>query len=1068
VIVDVVPHINRTSRVVDDSFKVYCHGENGELVPRAATDGRFGSWNDGMLLNYRKFEVWEWFADCIGQLIESYDIDGIRLDSAHALPIMMKRYNGRVTGAGIRSVKDVVEGTIVLNDREDDHFITTGYYDSSCRENIANPFLTYLTMRLGKTVKAKAKKSFLVLAESYWGRERYLARTACMPYNSALFKICEKVVQGLSDVREIYHLYGEYYSSALPRGTKLLGILGNHDERRPLNTFGDRGLRAAVGLIVFLNAIVMDFEGNAEGEGWKIFVDNIYVNWNAFEAMSNRGVQSFYREIYKFHAQNSGDAYLVWANNNQVAAVALFTEESIWLGAFNFSGSGQEAYIQFDDPSLPFDDEAPYELTDPMYGKVTNRTVHFVGKELRISRIHLFVSETDRMRILRLDPAPPARREDDDYLIDSFQRLVTLERSDRIESSLFFEIFREWVKSPELLIERLERLLPLLEGRLSAAEIQSGFARAIFHLARVGGSKVPDLERVVRLMTGSGSAPISELGEFLAKWNRKGTVVFLTAEADPFSKSGGLASVMADLPRELAGKGEEAIVITPKYRQGSRKAVAKMQAALQAYKVTYTGRNISFYLDGILYEVGVHTALVANTRYYLLDHHEFFDGLYWGYTAEDKIRRRVAFARACCELLVTFDVKPLFVITNDAFTGLFGPIMRHDPRYMSHPAFERTKLIHLIHNGGWEYFDAFYRFERGRDFCSILGLPGGNEWLVTDPHRDDRINCMASGIRNADRVFTVSPSYARQIQERCDGLEGILHDVVGINNALNRDYRAQARKKAQEDFVENQYAALAEMMKNNEALTDTIKRRFPQIIEGPKAVRRIANERRRAVVERMMYKLMLQVSEGLEVDPDKVLCVMIHRVSEQKGFQLLLEASEGVFKLLGFQAILGGAPAPGDTRGEELARGLSALGGYYPGKVSVHVDFLDVRVPLIGGDVFLMPSLNEPGGISQLEALACGCIVVARSTGGLRDTVTPIRREGRAFVGNGFLFPDYTSWSFYHAMERCMLFFSSGSEEEIAAVRRNAVKSVRYWDETAVAYVKELYGMREMLHPLLG
>ena len=68
----------------------------------------------------------------------------------------------------------------------------------------------------------------------------------------------------------------------------MLGILGNHDERRPLNTFGERGLRAAISLIVFLSDMVMDFEGNAEGEGWKIFVDNVYVNWNAFEAMTNR------------------------------------------------------------------------------------------------------------------------------------------------------------------------------------------------------------------------------------------------------------------------------------------------------------------------------------------------------------------------------------------------------------------------------------------------------------------------------------------------------------------------------------------------------------------------------------------------------------------------------------------------------------------------------------------------------------------------------------------------------------------------------------------------------------
>ncbi len=101
---------------------------------RASTDGRYGSWNDGKLLNYRKFEVWEWLSDSITTLMEKFDIDGIRFDSAHAVPIMMKKNNFPFVFERKRDFAEMVEGAIIVNDREDDHYITTGYYDSACRD----------------------------------------------------------------------------------------------------------------------------------------------------------------------------------------------------------------------------------------------------------------------------------------------------------------------------------------------------------------------------------------------------------------------------------------------------------------------------------------------------------------------------------------------------------------------------------------------------------------------------------------------------------------------------------------------------------------------------------------------------------------------------------------------------------------------------------------------------------------------------------------------------------------------------------------------------------------------
>ena len=1064
IILDIVPHLNRRSTDIPDDQVIHCYDDGGNLVVRASTDGRYGSWNDGKLLNYRKFEIWEWTADSIMELIERFDIDGIRYDSAHAVPIMMKRNNYPLSYGKRRTLDEMVEGSIVLNDREDEHFITTGFYDSACRDLIAIPFHYYLMLSIERCLRRQGKDFFINIAECYWGRERFLTRTGILPYNSALFKICENIIHGKTDVREIYHLYDSYYPRALPPGTQLLGILGNHDERRALNTFGPRGLRAAIGLTIFMSDIVMDYEGSAEGEGWKVFLDNIYVNWNSFEYMANPALEQFYREIYTFHRRNRGAGYLIWTDNNMVAAAMKFTDDEIWIGAFNFSDESQTVDLHFDNPVLPIEDDAFYRVVDPIYSRVTEQYSHYTGMELRISKIHTIVTYTDRTKYLKLEEIDDHQLFYKDFIHDSLLRLSTLRAIEHIEHNYFFQQLCLHIGSYHDFIAFLDEKVAQIFNTSDMHKVVLGMKRALFHIVKRGiapGKRILDyIDRLLKHPT----KELNALGISLQGHNKRGSLIFVSAEAEPFSKSGGLANVVYELPRELASFGEEVYVITPYYRHGDEKLVTKMKTAVKRYNISYTGRNIRFSIQDREYEAGVHRGTVDGVNFFLLDHNEFFDGLYWGYTAEEKLRRRVAFARAATELIVTFNLHPMCTFTNDAFAGIFNGIVRGDPYYQHNENYERNTYFHIIHNMGWQYFDAYYRYERGYDHFLLFNLPEWQASNFVDPHHPDRINCMAAGIRYSDMVITVSPSYAGQIEVAADGLESLLHDVIGINNALGRDFLQQLQQRFEDSgFVEQSFPLLLEQVKSSKELKHTLQERYPELLESARFCETVSDLERREILVKMRNKLLLQSQRGLEVDPDRILFSMIHRISEQKGFQLLLDASKGIFKHLKFQGIIGGSVSRGDQRGEELARGLSLLSKYYPDSVSVNIGFQDVAVPLLSSDVFLMPSMYEPGGISQLEAFACGCFVVGRATGGLRDTVYPLQLKDGEIEGNGFLFADFSAASFHDAMKRCNEFFNMADDGLLHRARQAARQYVYYWDRSARKYIDNIYTIKEII-----
>ncbi len=235
-----------------------------------------------------------------------------------------------------------------------------------------------------------------------------------------------------------------------------------------------------------------------------------------------------------------------------------------------------------------------------------------------------------------------------EFLKASMYRLCEIEKPQSFLCNFAFEELAAHAGSFEAFSSfSLEHLVPLYD-EAGTLFLELGLKRALFHMAKNSIQSPKTLAGYIDRFRRQEDPTLAKIGDVLAKQSERRPIVFISAETEPFSKSGGLANVLYELPRELVSLGETVYVVTPRYAFGDAKAVAKMQDAIQSRDIRYSGRNVSFQIQQDEYEVGVHTGIVDGVNYFLLDHHEFFDGLYWGVTTEEKLRRRIALARSAC------------------------------------------------------------------------------------------------------------------------------------------------------------------------------------------------------------------------------------------------------------------------------------------------------------------------------------------------------------------------------------------------------------------------------------
>ncbi len=472
-------------------------------------------------------------------------------------------------------------------------------------------------------------------------------------------------------------------------------------------------------------------------------------------------------------------------------------------------------------------------------------------------------------------------------------------------------------------------------------------------------------------------------------------ILFATSECMPFVKTGGLADVVGALPREILKAGEDVRVILPLYKAIGTEWREKMQHVLYFYVNLGWRRQY----------VGIETLEYAGITYYFVDNEQYFGRDYIYGMGGDEGERFAFFCRAVMEALPKIDFIPDVLHCNDWQTGLI-PVL-HKLQYKQLELFQNIKTVYTIHN---LQYQGLFPIDTIEDLLYLGNLAYTSDALEFY----GMCSCMKGGIVFSDEITTVSPTYSQEIQtayygERLDGLlRSRVDHLSGILNGIDTEEYDPEKDPA--------------LVKNYTADS------FDAKVEN---------------------KLALQRELGLTVNADIPMIAMITRLSGQKGLDLV-ECVLPEIMNTGAQLVVLGM---GESRYVDL---FSWAQWKYPQQVSANFQMNHVLSHKLyaAADLFLMPSLFEPCGLSQLISLRYGTLPITRETGGLRDTVLAYNEY--TGDGNGFTFLYYNAHDMLHVIENAVKMFHD-QRDVFNGLAIRAMKGQYGWDQSAKKYL-ELYG----------
>lgn len=443
----------------------------------------------------------------------------------------------------------------------------------------------------------------------------------------------------------------------------------------------------------------------------------------------------------------------------------------------------------------------------------------------------------------------------------------------------------------------------------------------------------------------------------MAGSTRRMGVVFASAEAAPFVKTGGLGDVAGSLPQALAAAGADVVVMVPKYGTIADEYAREMEH-VAAFEVPLAWRREYCGLER-LRRGGVTYLFIDNERYFARDYpYGFFDDG----------ERFAFFAKAVVESLQ--HLEPGFTCdilhANDWHTALAPVFLREF--YRGIPLYDNVRTVFSIHNIAFQgqFSDAVLG-----DILGLAHVPAAAHQLRADAAS---VNYMLGALNYADAITTVSSAYADEIKTEAfgEGLDGVLRRRADALSGIVNGIDCAAFDPASDTGIAARFSA--------------------EDLSGKAAC-----------------KAALQEELGLEVRDDRPLMVMVTRLTRQKGLDLVTYALERILAGGVQVAVLG----TGEVSYENALRYFE---GAHPGQMATRIQFdpaLSQRM-YAGADLFLMPSLFEPCGLSQMIAMRYGTLPVVRETGGLKDTVHAYQAWNGE--GNGFSFANYNAGDMCHVV----------------------------------------------------
>jgi len=470
-------------------------------------------------------------------------------------------------------------------------------------------------------------------------------------------------------------------------------------------------------------------------------------------------------------------------------------------------------------------------------------------------------------------------------------------------------------------------------------------------------------------------------------------VLHLTSEMAPYAATGGLAEVCALLPRALAGLGVQSTVVMPLYRCARENHPA----------IEDTGRRIRVSLgsDGQRDAVRVMRAVLnASVDVVFLDHPESFDrdGLYSGEAGDhaDNDRRFALLCRAALAVPRALGIDAHIVHAHDWQTAPACWLLRS--RFGAW-----LPSVLTVHNVAFQGL-----FQRGA--LDVYGIDQG-AFNLEGVEFWGKFSALKAGLLTADKITTVSPTYAREIRTPTGGagLHGLFdkraRDLVGILNGTDYDTWSPDT----DPNLPERYSAGA--------------------MNGKRACKK-------AMCKRL----------GLH-DPARPVFALLSRLIEQKGADLVLEVAHAIVDAGASLAVVGSGRPPIEDAFKRLAAELPGMVG-----VSIGHDLPLAHLTQGGADAVLVPYRNEPCGKTQLHGLRYGTIPIARRTGGLADTV--VDADAEPPKGNGFVFAEPQARELLDACRRAIDAWRHPVRWK--GITQRAMAADFSWDRAARAYA-ELY-----------